>query len=46
MSPVNATTRDTYACHHCPVVSTSWAAAERHARAQRHTRVDIVFGAS
>ena len=33
--------RDTAWCHHCDERFTSWAAAERHADATRHARIDL-----
>lgn len=43
MSPSAATVSDkiTWTCHVCGLESRTWAAAERHARAEQHCRIEI-----
>lgn len=38
------TARWTYRCHTCGVLSTSWAAAERHADTHHGARIDLELG--
>lgn len=37
------TTGQTWRCHACGELSTTWAGAERHAHGERHLRVELVL---